>query len=119
MDVSGTLRTPTGSCKVVGSIIYLKKNHNQKMDERYGLRSEGFPQRVLLSRAQRSVLHPCLEIVFRVHHWESHTLHIAHQLFDLIFKFYSLHLSFLFKVKKDSFKILEVEVFILSFVRIT
>lgn len=39
MDVSGTLRTPTGSCKVVGSIIYLKKTHththNQKMDERY------------------------------------------------------------------------------------
>lgn len=118
MDVSGTLRTPTGSCKVVGSIIYLKKHtHNQKMDERY--EKGGFLQRVLLSGAQSSVLHPCLEIVFRVHHWESHTLHIAHQLFDLIFKFYSLNLSFLFKVEEDSFKILEVEVFILSFVRIT
>lgn len=83
------------------------------------MRKEGFLQRVLLSGAQSSVLHPCLEIVFRVHHWESHTLHIAHQLFDLIFKFYSLYLSFLFKVEEDSFNILEVEVFILSFVRIT
>lgn len=35
MDVSGTLRTPTGSCKVVGSIIYLKKHTHTMMDERY------------------------------------------------------------------------------------